>query len=100
MMLVHTVLFYLKPDISALDRALFAEEVAKLGTIGNLQAFHLGTPAAVPPRPVLDASYDFGISVVVADVAAHDAYQADPIHLHFIATCKHLWTRVQVYDFA
>jgi hypothetical protein len=98
-MLVHTVFFYLKSDISAEDHARFGDELAKLGTISNLRAFHCGTPAEVAPRPVVDSSFAYAITVIVDDVAAHDAYQADPIHQHFIATCKDLWDRVQVYDF-
>jgi len=31
-------------------------------------------------------------------MAAHNAYQADPIHLAFIAKFKSCWTRVQIYD--
>ncbi len=97
-MLVHSVYFYLKPDLSADDRTLFATELAKLGAITSLRGFYCGTPAAVPPRPVVDATFDFAITVLVDDVAGHDIYQADPIHQHFIATCKHLWSRVQIYD--
>ncbi|MCF3651914.1 Dabb family protein [Synoicihabitans lomoniglobus] len=97
-MLVHTVFFYLKSDISAADRAMFATELAKLGTIDNIGGFYMGSPAEVPPRPVIDTTFDFSITVVVDDVEAHNAYQIDPIHLAFIASCKHLWDRVQVYD--
>lgn len=93
-------MFYLRPDVSATDRAFFATELAKLGAIGNLRGFYLGTPAAVAPRPVVDASFDFAITVLVDDVAAHDAYQVDPIHQAFIARCKNLWARVQIYDAA
>ena len=38
------------------------------------------------------------LTVLLKDVAAHDAYQVDPIHLAFVASCKALWTRVQIYD--
>jgi hypothetical protein len=31
-------------------------------------------------------------------VAAHDAYQVDPIHHEFINRCKTFWSRVQIYD--
>jgi hypothetical protein len=36
--------------------------------------------------------------VVVKDLAGHDFYQVDPIHLAFIATFKSFWTKVQIYD--
>ncbi len=97
-MLVHTVYFYLRPDLSPDQRALFQREVARLGEIPEVQAFYLGTPAAVPARPVVDLSFSYSITCVFTDVAQHDAYQAHPVHLEFIARCKDLWARVQVYD--
>jgi hypothetical protein len=36
--------------------------------------------------------------VICKDLAAHDAYQVDPIHLAFIGSCKQFWARVQIYD--
>lgn len=97
-MLVHTVFFYLKPELSADQREGFRHELAKLGGLPQVRAFYLGTPAAVPARPVVDHSFSFSITCVFDDVAAHDQYQADAVHLDFIARCKELWSRVQVYD--
>jgi hypothetical protein len=97
-MLVHTVFFYLQPNLSTSQRDEFRREVARLGDIPQVKTFYLGTPAKVPVRPVIDLSFSFSITCVFEDVAAHDAYQADPVHLDFIARCKDLWTRVQVYD--
>lgn len=97
-MLVHTVYFYLKPELTEEQRTFFRLEVAKLGTIPEVTAFYLGTPAAVTPRPVVDLSFSFSITCVFRDVAQHDAYQSHPAHLEFIARCRDLWARVQVYD--
>ena len=33
------------------------------------------------------------------DVAAHDAYQVDPIHLTFLKPARNTGRKVQVYDF-
>ncbi|MFM8334667.1 MAG: Dabb family protein [Opitutaceae bacterium] len=33
-----------------------------------------------------------------ADVAGHDAYQVDPLHLAFVERFKTFWNRVQIYD--
>ena len=55
-------------------------------------------PAKTTLRPVIDASYDVALIVECKDVAAEAAYQVDPLHLAFVANCKHLWTRVQIYD--
>jgi hypothetical protein len=49
---------------------------------------------------VADQSFSVGLTVICRDAAAHDAYQADPIHLAFVAKFRSRWTRVQVYDFA
>ena len=97
-MLVHTVFFYLRPDVTAEQRALFQREVARLGEIPQVKKFYLGTPAAVPPRPVIDLSFSFAITCVFTNVADHDSYQSHPTHLEFIERCKALWARVQVYD--
>lgn len=97
-MLVHTVYFYLKSDLTAAQRETFRQEVAKLGTIPHVKAFYLGTPAAVTARPVVDLSFSFAITCLFENVAAHDVYQSHPDHLAFIARCKDLWSRVQVYD--
>ena len=46
----------------------------------------------------MEDSYDCAITVVLKDMAAHDDYQADPIHLEFIEKCKEMWERVVIYD--
>lgn len=97
-MLVHTVMFYLKPGLTAERRESFRQSLATLGTIKSMTTFYLGTPAAVPPRPIIDLSFDFSISCVFTDVEAHNAYQVDPIHLAFIESQKECWERVQIYD--
>jgi hypothetical protein len=97
-MLVHTVYFYLKPDLTAEQRESFRQEVARLGEIPLMQAFYLGTPAGVPARPVIDLTFSYAITCVFRSVAEHDLYQSHPVHLEFIARCKEWWDRVQVYD--
>jgi hypothetical protein len=97
-MLVHTVIFWLKKDLSEDQRNIFIKEVKTLGEISSVDSFLLGTPAATPKRPVVEDSYDFAITVVLKDMVAHDDYQADPIHLEFIDNCKEMWERVVIYD--
>ena len=98
-MLVHTVLFYLKPELTAEQREEFRRGVDTLSTIASVAKVYVGTPAKTEKRPVIDDSYGVGLTVVCANVAAHDAYQVDPIHLAFVAKYKTYWTRVQIYDF-
>ncbi|MEC7402229.1 MAG: Dabb family protein, partial [Verrucomicrobiota bacterium] len=87
-MLVHTVIFWLKNDLSDENKSTFFKEVATLGTISSVEDFHLGTPAETPKRPVIDDSYDCAITVVLKDLAAQDQYQIDPIHHQFIDKCS------------
>ena len=99
-MLVHTVYFWLRPDLTAAQIADFRRGVESLGTIKSVEKCYVGTPAKTEKRPIIDDSYSFGLTVVVTDVAGHDLYQVDPIHLKFIADFKSFWTKVQIYDAA
>ena len=99
-MLVHTVYFWLKPDLSATQLTEFRSGLESLAKIAVVEKVYVGTPAATGKRPVIDASYSFAASVLLKDVAAHDAYQTDPVHLAFMASYKAFWTRVQIYDAA
>ena len=66
--------------------------------IKSAENISVGVPAGTTRRPVIDSSYDVALIVECKDVAAEAAYQVDPLHLAFIENCKHLWTRVQIYD--
>lgn len=57
-----------------------------------------GRPAGTE-REVVDNSYDVGLCVILDDAAAHDVYQAHPLHKEFIARNKEHWVRIRVYDF-
>lgn len=97
-MLVHTVYFWLKPELTASQRADFRKGVESLGGIKAVDKLYVGTPAKTEKRPIIDDSYSVALTVVCKDVAAHDAYQVDPIHLEFVKNFKTFWTRVQIYD--
>ena len=97
-MLVHTVYFWLKPELTAAQRADFRGGVESLGGIKAVDKIYVGTPAKTEKRPIIDDSYSVALTVLCKDVAAHDAYQVDPIHLAFINRFKASWSRVQIYD--
>jgi len=99
-MLVHSVYFWLRSDLSAAQRAEFRRGVESLAGIAAVEKLYVGAPAATEKRPIIDDTYSFALTVLLQDVAAHDAYQVDPIHHAFIASCKAFWTRVQIYDAA
>lgn len=97
-MLVHSVFFYLQPGLSPEQKTQFHRAVETLGDIQSAAAVYVGTPANTPDRPVIDKSYDVGLTVVLESLAAHDAYQDDPIHQKFIEEYREWWTKVVIYD--
>lgn len=98
-MLIHTVVFWLRKDLTPAQREAFRKEgLESLRSVPSVGALHIGSPAPIPPRPVVDATYDFAITLMFADVAAHDAYQIHPVHKAFVERFKGDWTRVQIYD--
>ena len=48
---------------------------------------------------MVDRSYTFALTLRFDDLAAHDAYQVDPIHDDFVARCAKYWKKVVVYDY-
>ena len=97
-MLYHCVYFWLKPGLTAAQRAEFRRGVETLAGIKSAEKISVGGPARTTPRPVIDHSYDVALIVQCRDVAAEAAYQVDPIHLAFVEQFKGCWTRVQIYD--
>lgn len=97
-MLVHSVFFWLKPGLSDADRAAVRKGLESLSAIKAAEKVYVGVPAATPRRPVVESSYDFALTVIVKDIAAHDAYQADPIHQAFANTFKPMWDRILIFD--
>ena len=97
-MLVHSVFFYLEPGLSPEQRTQFHRAVETLGEIKSAAAVYVGTPANTPDRPVIDKSYDVALTVILDDLAAHDAYQEDPIHTKFIEENNQSWIKVVIYD--
>lgn len=98
-MLVHTVLFWLRKDLSADKITEFRKGLETLKHIESAQAVYIGSPAKLGPRPGIRLStYDFCLTVILSDIEAHDNYQSDPIHKQFIKTYSSCWKRVRVYD--
>lgn len=98
-MLIHSVYFWLKEGLTLDQLAEFRQGLNSLAKIDGVVALHVGTPAATPPRPVIDASYDFALLVILPNLAAHDTYQVHPLHKAFLAKFGDWWTRVAIYDF-
>ena len=97
-MFVHTVYFWLQDRLSDNDVRAFENGLDLLLSIKTVDHSFRGVPADTD-RPVIDRTYSYGIVVVFADKAAHDAYQTDPKHDRFRNECAQYWRKVQIYDF-
>jgi hypothetical protein len=97
-MLVHTVVFWGKPNLTIEQRAAFRAGLETLRKVPSVSSVYIGAPAAVPERPVIDRSFTFCLTIVFKDVQAHNDYQVHPTHVAFVESCKQYWERVQIYD--
>lgn len=96
-MLVHHVLFWLKPGTTEEQKAAFREGLQSLEGVSTVQSFHIGTPASID-RQVVDRSYTFSLLLLFADTEAHDAYQVDPLHKAFLEHFRSFFEKVVIYD--
>jgi hypothetical protein len=97
--MLHTVYFWLKPETTPEQRALFEAELNLVPKIGYLASGFVGKPAATAPRPVTDHSFDYCLSLRFKSMEDHDFYQTDcPDHQRFVDTCKPFFGKVIVYD--
>lgn len=94
---IHHVFFWLKNPQSAADKAQLLVGLNKLSAVKTIRQFHVGIPADTH-RGVIDNSYSVSWMLVFDSLADEESYQVDPIHLHFVETCSHLWNKVVVYD--
>lgn len=97
----HHVYFWLTEEHrNPGDRAAFEQGLADLFRIGLVAGGRWAVPAEVMPRPVIDQSWDYALTMRFATIGDHDAYQVDADHNAFIAAFKDWWARVQVRDLA
>ena len=95
-MFVHSVYFWLRPDLSATERQTFLDDLNALLTIESVRFGFVGTPADTD-RPIIDRSYSYALIVAFDDLAGHDAYQVHPIHDDFRGNA-HCWEKIVIYD--
>lgn len=96
-MFLHTVLFWLRNDLTQAEKDQFEKGLKDLTAITTVKTSFFGKPAPTR-RPVIDATYSYQLVLGFEDIKGHDAYQTDPIHLAFVKTCAPLWTKVLIYD--
>lgn len=96
--LAHHVFFWLKNPDSVEDRNKLIEGLKTLKKIETVKKLHIGVPAAVEKRDVIDASYQVSELMFFDDVEGQNQYQIHPLHKKFIQDYGHLWSKVVVYD--
>ncbi len=97
--MIHSVFFWLKPDLTPEQRALFEAELARLPEICYLARGSAGKPAATEERPVTDHSFDYSLTLEFKTLKDHEYYQDGcPDHKRFVETCKPFFEKVVVYD--
>jgi Stress responsive A/B Barrel Domain len=96
-MFVHSVYFWLKPDLNNEQQARFWQLVHSLSSIESVRHCYIGKPANTE-RPIIDRSYTCALVTVFDDQAGHDAYQIHPTHEKFRVECSDLWLKVLIYD--
>lgn len=94
---IHHVYFWLNNPDSPEDRTRLIEGLKKLSAVQSISTSHIGMPADTN-RDVIDSSYSISWLLTFNNRAEQDSYQVDLIHLKFVEECKHLWSRVVVYD--
>lgn len=94
---VHHVYFWLKNSDSKEDLDELVRGLNELSKASSIKSYHMGVPAGTS-RDVIDGSYAISWLTIFENAEDEQKYQVDPIHLDFIDKCKHLWSKVIVYD--
>ena len=93
----HNVLFWLQDDLSYSELMEFEKGLKTLINDPLVIRGVYGKPANTH-RSVVENSYSYGLSLMFKDLADHDLYQAEPIHLAFVDKNESKWAKVLVYD--
>ncbi|HTB53126.1 MAG TPA: Dabb family protein [Ferruginibacter sp.] len=99
-MLLHHVLFWVKPETTAEQKEAFEKGLESLTGVPTAQAVYVGTPVTSINRPVVDTTYTFSLVIIFDDLAGHDVYQTHPVHKAFLESFKQYFEKVVIYDAA
>ena len=93
----HHVYFWLNNTGNADDTAELIRGLEKLSTVPTIRTFHIGVPADTY-RDVVERGYAVSWLCLFDNPTDQEIYQTHPIHLIFVEECKHLWSKVIVFD--
>lgn len=96
--IVHNVYFWLKEGITSEEEAEFLEFFRILKTVPGIKTLVIGKPAPTNPRPVVDNSFSYNLTVTFENLAAINIYETHPIHTDAASKYSKYWTTVQVKD--
>lgn len=96
-MFIHHVYFWLNNPESASDKAALKAGLQQLTAVETIGMYQIGEPAATN-RDVIDRSYSVSWMLMFDSLEDEEIYQHHPLHLKFVETCSHLWSKVVVYD--
>jgi len=96
-MFIHHVYFWLKNEGSKEDLDSLIKGLQSLTGIETIGMHHIGVPAATN-RDVIERSYSVSWMLVFDNLEDEEVYQNHPVHEKFVENCKHLWSKVVVYD--
>jgi len=95
----HNVYFWLKPELTPVQRTTFERELVKLLELPYLVHGFVGRPAKTEERPVTDHSFSYSLTLHFKNMEDHDFYQKECAgHLAFIPFAKEMASKVVVYD--
>ena len=98
MILAHDVYFTLHDASDEATAKLVKAGLEYLSGYPGCVAMSAGARAPEFERAVNDQAFDVALHVAFVDRAAHDAYQAHPVHDSFREECGTFWTTVRIFD--
>lgn len=94
----HVVLLWLKRPGNAEDRQAIIAASNELRVISGIKFLDTGTPLA-SDRPVVDDSFDVGLTMRFESAEALRAYETNPLHVKKVTeVLRPLSRKLQVYD--
>lgn len=96
-MFVHSVYFWLTEPNNASLLAEFEASLHELFSIPQIKQGFVGRPAATRDAVIVH-SYQFALTLLFTDQAAHDQYQVHPMHVAFSSKYADYFAKVVVYD--
>ena len=96
--MIHTVYFWLKPELTSDERENFVKGAEDLAGAPTVLHYFGGAPAPTEERDVTDHSFDYSIQLHFASIPDQKLYQDDPVHLKFVEEQAHKFQTVKVFD--